>query len=240
MRAKGTKLLGAVLLAVVGGAPVARAEETAPPEPETSKAVQALPWFVGLAGGAGYATISHPDVVAGGTAVSVLTLNGGYTFGDHLTLGLEFSSSETSVGRDTATEQFELGYSPQEIWRYSVCSPCEPKWHGQEVASTSLVFTSLGARAEYAPFGRDGLFVGGMAGMAFLVGLGDEPGFGFGARVGYRYRATSIMTFSIEAGMAGQLYGDANMYMPFGVAVLRPYFLSGVRKYPAKPPAAPR
>jgi hypothetical protein len=232
MRSNGSKLFLAVLFSLVGGAAVARAEETALPSQPIAKPVKGLPWFAGLTGGAGYAMISHPAIVAGGAAVPVLNLHGGYTFGDHLSLGLEFTSTETSVGRDSKEEMFQLGHKPQAIWHLPTCSPCEPKPHGAEIASTSLVFSAIGARAEYAPFSRDGLYVGGTAGMAFMIGLQDQLGFGFTARVGYRIRATNVLTLSIEAGMAGQVYGDTTMYMPFGAAVARTYFDRFITPYP--------
>lgn len=243
MRSNGSKLFVAVILAGMGSAAVARAEEAAAPSPLLAKPAKALPWFVALGGGVGYAQISHPEIHSGGAPVPVFSLNGGYTFGDHLTVGIEFSSAETKVGRDTPQDLFQIGYSPKPlvIWEIRGCDPCEPKRGGSEVINTSLVFTSLGARVEYAPFSRDGLFVGAMAGMGFMVGLEEQAGFSFGGRVGYRLRASNVLTFSIEAGMTGQIYGDTTVYVPLGVATLRPYFESGVRPYPKKPakPAPP-
>jgi opacity protein-like surface antigen len=232
MRSNGSKLFLAVLLSVVGGAAVARAEEAAPPSQPIAKPVKELPWFAGLTGGAGYGTISHPVMVPGSAAMPVLNLHGGYTFGDHLSLGLEFTSTETSVGRDSDEDPFQLGHKPQAIWHIPLCSPCEPRPRGGEITGTSLVFSTIGARVEYTPFSRDGLYVGGTAGMAFMVGFEEQLGFGFAGRVGYRIRATNVLTLSIEGGMAGQVYEDATMYMPFGAAVARVYFERFITPYP--------
>lgn len=211
-------LAAAALTAVLSSASGARAgdEEVVPQVP---KPVKAFPWFVGIGAGVSYPTISGPQMVSGGTVAPTFTLHGGYTVGDHLNLGFELSGTETNLGRDTPADLFKLGYKPT-----AACQECPPKIPGGDVIATSLVFSTFGARAEYAPFSRDGLFVGGTAGVAFLVGLESQAGFGFGGRVGYRFRPTNIMTVSVEAGMQGQLYGDTTMYMPFGTATVRPYF----------------
>jgi hypothetical protein len=219
MGSHGSRLSLATLLVVVGSAAVARADEAEPPDPGPSKPVQAFPWFVGVGAGAGLAMISHPQIISGDILAPTFTLNGGYTFGDHLSLGLELTSMETSVGRDAPGDLFQLGHAPQ-----AKCLTCYEEVRPGGVVATSLVSSTLGARVEYAPFSRDGLFVGATAGLAFMVGLETKSGFGFGGRVGYRLRPTSIFTVSIEAGMTGQLYDDATIYMPFGVLVVRPYF----------------
>lgn len=207
-------LLSSVFLFV---ASAAQAQEAAPPP--VPKPASAFPWFVGIGAGVSYATVEHPQISAGGIAAPTFALNAGYTFGERLNVGLELDGTQMDIGRDTAGAQFRLGYSPQ-----AECLTCQPKPPGGDTIATSLVFSTVGARVEYAPFGRDGLFVGGTAGLAFLVGLTPESGFGFGGRVGYRFRPTNIMTLSLEAGMSGQLYGDTTMYMPFGLASIRPYF----------------
>jgi hypothetical protein len=237
MRSNGSKLFLALLLAVGGWTAVAQADEAAP-QPAL-KPVKSLPWFVALSGGVGYAAISHPEVASGGAVVPVFTLHGGYTFGDRLNVGLEFSSVETSVGRDTAYESFRIGYEPKVVWQID-CYPCQPKPTGSDVTYTSLVFSTLGARVEYAPFGRDGLYLGGTAGLGFMIGLEGETGFGFGARAGYRLRPTNVLTVSIEAGMSGQLYGDTTMYMPFALATVRPYFEPGIKPSVGRPKPTPQ
>ncbi len=221
----------AALLLLLGSAASARADEpdgsveTDDPNdpwaevPRTPKPAKAFPWFAGLGAGVGYPMIEAPEIAKGGVAAPAFTVHGGYTFGDHLNLGFELAAVQTDVGRDAPSELFQVGYSPQ-----AGCNNCRPRVPGADVVATSVVFSTFGARMEYMPFSRDGLFVGGTAGLAFMVGLEPRSGFGFAGRLGYRLRATNVMTLSIEAGLQGQLYDDTQMLMPFGVAVLRPYF----------------
>jgi hypothetical protein len=221
----------ASLLVLLGSAAPAQAgdddgavETTDPDDPwaetvQIPKPVRAFPWFFGFGAGVGYPTIENPLVQKGGMAAPAFTLHGGYTVGDHLNIGLELSAVETDVGRNTTSELFKVGYTPQ-----GGCTNCTAKPPGADVIATSLVFSTFGARLEYAPFDRDGLFLGGTAGLAFMVGLAPQSGVGLTGRIGYRIRATNILTLSIEGGVQGQLYGDTQMYMPFGVAVVRPYF----------------
>lgn len=212
------------LLSTVAAA--AHAEE--PVELKVLRPASDFPFFVGLSGGAGYATLTHPQIAekagrAGGAQVSftspAISLHAGYTFGERLSVGFEFSAVETGVSRDNPGESFQLGFSTQ-----NVCSVCHPRLSGVQLLATQMVFSTFGARVEYALLGRDGLFVGATAGLASIVGLEDRQGFGVTGRLGYRVRASNVMTISLEAGMQGQLYGDANLYMPYGAAILRPYF----------------
>jgi hypothetical protein len=213
MRSHGSKLSLVALLVVVGSAAVARADE------DGAKPASEFPWFAGFGAGMGYPTIEGSQQIASGSALApAFTLHAGRTLGERFTLGLELATVQMNVGRDQPDEVFRVGYTPQQK-----CRPDCPPNPGAELIFTPLVFSTLGARAEYAPFSRVGLFVGGTAGLGLLVGLGGESGFGFGARVGYRIRVTN-MAFVIEAGMQGQFYEDTTMYMPYGAAVLRPYF----------------
>lgn len=220
-RTRKLSLSAAVAVVVSASASTASAQEVGQEDttPQVPRPVSELPWSVGLGAGLAYPTISGPQIAGGGTLAPTFTVHAGYTFREHFTVGLEFSGTETNLGRDTPGELFRLGYTPQ-----AECTTCTEKPPGADVVSTSLVFTTVGARAEYAPFGRDGLFVGGTAGLAFMVGLVPQSGFGVGGRVGYRFRASNVMALSIEAGVQGQIYGDTTMYMPFGTAVFRPSF----------------
>ncbi len=216
-------VVGALLSTV---AVAARAEE--PVELKVLRPASDFPFFVGLSGGAGYATLSHPQVaekagLAGGTQVSftspAISLHGGYTIGERFSVGFEFSAVETGVSRDNPGESFQLGFSTK-----AICGVCHPRLSGVQVLATQMVLSTFGARVEYSLLGRDGLFVGATAGLASIVGLEDRQGFGATGRVGYRVRVSNVMTVSLEAGVQGQLYGDASLYMPYGAAVLRPYF----------------
>lgn len=216
-------LVGALLSTVTVAA---SAQETA--AAKALRPASDFPFFVGISGGAGYATLVHPQIAEkAGLATSTqvgftspaISLHGGYTIGERLSLGFEFSAVETGVSRDNPGESFQLGFSTK-----SVCSTCHPRLSGLQVLATEMVLSTFGARVEYALFGRDGLFVGATAGLASIVGLDDKQGFGGAGRIGYRLRATNVMTVSLEAGVQGQLYGDASMYMPYGAAVIRPYF----------------
>lgn len=187
-----------------------------------------FPYFVGLSGGAGYATLVHPQIaekagLAAGTQVSFtspsISIHGGYTIGERFSLGFEFSAVETGVSRDNPGESFQLGFSTQRG-----CNNCGPPKSGLQVLATQMVLSTFGARVEYSLLGRDGLFVGATAGLASIVGLEDRQGFGATGRVGYRLRPTNVMTVSLEAGVQGQIYGDASLYMPYAAAVVRPYF----------------
>jgi hypothetical protein len=218
-------------LSLFTGAAISTAAFTASAQDAGGPALRspsAFPYFFGVTGGVGYATLSHPNVAQtlsgmGGEAVGftapAINLHAGYTIGERLSLGLEFSALEAGVSRENGTESFKLGYAPQ-----AGCNNCHPSLIGGDVVAAQLVFSTLAARVEYSLLGRDGLFVGGSAGVAMLVGLEDKQGLGLTGRVGYRLRPTNVMTVALEAGVQGQIYGDTNIYMPYGAAVLRPYF----------------
>lgn len=212
---------GAVSTAVIA----ASAQEQAA---QAKRAVSDFPFFVGVTGGAGYATLQHPEIAkqiagVGGVPVSfgvaTIGLHAGYTFNDHVNAGIEFGAMETGISRNNAGETFKLGYSTQ-----AACTNCHPPLSGADLLATTIVLSTFGARVEYTPLGRDGLFVGASVGLATIVGYSERQGAGFAGRLGYRFRPTNIMTVSLEAGMQGQVYGDASLYMPYGAAVLRPYF----------------
>lgn len=220
-----------ILLSLATGALISTAAITASAEVQgtpVQKPVSAFPFYAGIMGGAGYATLQHPFISkeiagVGGTPVSftaaTLGLHVGYTFVEHLSVGLEFQALETGISRNNAGETFKLGYSTQRG-----CNNCHPPLSGTDILATTVVFSTFAARLEYTPFGRDGFFLGGSAGLASIVGYDDMTGVGFSGRLGYRFRPTNIMTISLEGGVQGQVYGDANIYMPYGAAVLRPYF----------------
>jgi len=219
-------LLSLGVVGVVSTAAIAASAQEQPAQ--VKKAVADFPFFIGVTGGAGYATLQHPEIAkqiagTGGVAVgfgaATLGLHAGYTFNDHLSAGLEFGAMETGISRNNAGETFKLGYAPQ-AW----CNNCHPPLSGSDLLATTIVFSTFGARVEYTPLGRDGLFVGASAGFATIIGYSERQGAGFAGRLGYRFRPTNIMTVSLEAGMQGQVYGDASLYMPYGAAVLRPYF----------------
>jgi hypothetical protein len=225
-------LLSLLSFAALSAAPtIARAQlseaaSASPAKPMVPRPASDFPFYVGVSGGVGYATLTHPAVGTDFTTKATvsfvtpaLNLHAGYTVGEHVSLGLEFSAAETTVGRDSAGEFFKLGYRPA-----AECTNCHGFAQGSDVLFSQVVFGTAAARVEYAPFSRDGLFVGGSAGVAYIVGIGDDVGFGFSGRVGYRLRPTNILTASLEAGVQGQVYGDASLYMPYGALVLRPYF----------------
>lgn len=225
MRIRGVLLSLSVMGLASTTAVAASAQEEAP---LVKKAAADFPYYVGITGGAGYATLQHPEIskqIAGAGGVPVgftaatIGLHAGYTFSEHLSAGLEFEALETGISRNNAGETFKLGYSPQ-----AACNNCRAPVPGSDLLATTIVFSTFAARIEYTPLGRDGLFVGGSAGLATLVGYAERQGLGFAGRLGYRFRPTNIMTVSLEAGVQGQVYGDSNLYMPYGAAVLRPYF----------------
>lgn len=225
MRARSILLSLATGAVISTAAVVASAEVEAPP---VQKPIAAFPFYAGIMGGAGYATLQHPFISkevagVGGSPVSftaaTLGLHLGYTFTEHLSAGLEFQALETGISRNNAGETFKLGYSTQ-----AGCNNCHGRPQGTDILGTTIVFSTFAARLEYTPFGRDGLFVGASGGLASIVGYDDKLGVGFSGRLGYRFRPTNIMTISLEGGVQGQVYGDANLYMPYGAAVLRPYF----------------
>ncbi|MFO0590233.1 MAG: hypothetical protein U0441_22005 [Polyangiaceae bacterium] len=205
----------------------ASAQEAAPP-PSALRPISDFPWYVGLSGGPAYATLNHPQIAAhagfaAGENVSFLTptlsLHAGYTIGERLGIGIEFSTVETGIARHNPGETFNIGATPQRG-----CNNCQPKAGAGQIIATQLVFGTFGPRIDYALLGRDGLFISATAGVASLVGLTDKQGFGATGRIGYRVRASNVMTVSLEAGFTGQTYGDTTIYLPFGAAVLRPYF----------------
>lgn len=226
MRARSLMLsFGTLALVSMVAVEVSAEEKKAPRPPKTPAEA---PFFVGITGGAGYATLQHPLIAkeiagTGGRPVSfgtaAIDLHAGYTFGEHLGVALEFGALETGISRNNAGETFKLGFSPQ-----AECTSCHAPLHGSDVLATTVVFSNFGARVEYTPLGRDGLFVGGSAGVAMMVGYADMQGGAFAGRLGYRFRPSGGLTISLEAGVQGQVYDQASLYMPYGAAVLRPYF----------------
>ena len=196
--------------------------------PQALRPISDFPYYVGISGGPAYVTLNHPQIAAkagfaSGEGVNFLSpnigLHAGYTIGERLGIGLEFSAVETGIARRYPGETFQVGAVPQ-----AECTTCTGRKHAGQVIATQLVFSTFGPRIDYSLLGRDGLFVSASAGIAMLVGLEDKQGFGVTGRVGYRVRASNVMTLSLEAGVQGQLYGDTTMYLPYGAAVLRPYF----------------
>ncbi len=210
------------------------AQSSEPPEGAAELTAAQAPWFVSFGAGVGYPTISHPLIETNSLVSPTFTLNGGRSLGEHLAVGIEWTGVETKVGRATVHDLFQLGYQPQ-----AECLTCPAKVPGSDILSTSLILSTIGATAEYTPFKRDGLFVGAMAGLALMIGLDPASGFGFGARAGYRFRPLGSLSFSAEAGLEGQVYGDATMYMPYAGLLVRPYFRNTTPPFTAASAPAP-
>lgn len=227
MTMKTRSLLSLAVGAVLSvGAFSASAQESL--GPQVLRPASDFPYYVGISGGPAYAMLTHPQIAAkagfaSGDQVSFVTpnigLHAGYTIGERLGVGLEFTAVETGIARHYPGETFQLGPVPQ-----AACETCTGGKSAGQIIATQLVFSTFGPRIDYSLLGRDGLFVSASAGIAMLVGLQDMQGFGVTGRVGYRIRATNVMTVSLEAGVQGQLYGDTSIYLPYGAAVLRPYF----------------
>jgi opacity protein-like surface antigen len=210
------------LVATLLVAPAASAADApaAPPPLDEAAATRARPFFVGVSAGVGYANWKHPQLLASAFPAAALNIHAGYSINPHWAVGLDFSTSEKYVTRNYPGELFSPpGYRPQ-----ADCTSCSAPESGGFLAQVTTVFGTVGPRVDFTPFGRDGLYVGVTAGMAFVTGLDGRYGAGGGARLGYRVRPTDSLTFSAEAGVQGSIYADASTFMPYGVLVLRPYW----------------
>jgi hypothetical protein len=86
------------------------------------------------------------------------------------------------------------------------------------------MFGTLGPRVEFAPLGRDGLYLGLSTGLGMLVGIDTQYGFGGGARAGYRLRVGNVLGLAIEGGIQGQYFNTGSTAFPYAALMLRPYF----------------
>lgn len=176
--------------------------------------------FMGLSAGAVYATVSHPEFVASRFSAATLGLHGGYVINDRFSFSLELTTIEKYVTRNGARLPFapEGTYSP-----LAGCDKCEPPPPGGWLAKTTALFGAVAPGIEFAPYGKNGVYVGAAAGLGFIYGLENRIGGSGAARFGYRYRVGDTVGLSMEAGVQGQVYADAHVYAPFISLMLRPY-----------------
>jgi hypothetical protein len=204
------------LLTVCLAAPVAFAQEAAPAVAAATP--KPRPYFVGLSVGVGYMTVRHPEVLAPSFAAATLGLHAGYSFNDKFALGFEITSAEKNMSREGPHLPF-APYSTQ-----AGCNNCELPPDGGWLGKTTAIFGTVGPRVEFTPFGRDGLYLSGSAGLAFVAGIASNLGASGAARAGYRLRIGETLGLALEGGFQGQIYDGAYALMPYAVLMLRPYF----------------
>jgi hypothetical protein len=185
------------------------------PREDIEKALSARerPFFVGVLGGFAWATVSHPQVHTGDFMTATMGLHAGYAMSPRWALSFELTAIEKVFARASRHDLFSVDPNLQPAGANT----------GDDLKVTAL-FATVGPRLELTPFGRDGPYVSGSGGVAFVQGLDPRAGFGGTARLGFRLRAAEVVTFSIEAGFQGQAYADAAAVYPYGALLLRPYF----------------
>lgn len=179
--------------------------------------------FVGLSGGVGYAWVNHPLINANSFAVATAGLHAGLNVSEHWALGAELMTAEIAMARQGAYDPFTpTGFlAPQGLCGKCVDRPPPP---GGFIKQTAATFTTIGPKIEVAPFGRDGLYLGLTTGVALLLGIDSQVGFGGGARAGYRYRIDNVLGIGVEAGVQAQHFATGTTFFPHGSLILRPYF----------------
>lgn len=205
------------LLAALVTASAASAEEPAPDAPVVP--AKPRPFHVGLSGGVAYQTVRVSSVIPTQYMAATLGLHAGYSVNDKLMIGFELLSIEKDMGRAGPYSEFDPGLAPQ-----AGCSDCQHPVGGW-VRDTTAIFGTLGPRVEFTPFGKDGLYIGATAGLAWLWGVDSTYGFGGAGRLGYRLRIVDVVGVALEAGAQAQTFGGGNYTTaPFGMVLFRPYF----------------
>lgn len=177
--------------------------------------------FVGISAGAGYAMVEHPLIKSDGFAATSLGMHVGYNVSDRWAVGLDLSTFEHGMTRDSGTDPFvPTGFlKPQ-----AGCNNCEPPPPGGWISQSTAMFGTIGPRVEFAPLSRDGLYFGVNTGLGMLIGIDTQFGVGGGARVGYRYRIANVLGLAVEGGMLAQYLETGSTVFPFAHLVMRPYF----------------
>ncbi len=182
--------------------------------------VKPRPFHVGISAGMAYQTVRVPSVVPTSYAAASIGLHAGYNVSERFSVGIELLSVEKYMARSGPFSPFDPGLAPQ-----AGCNNCEPPPTGGWVKNTSASFGMLGPRVEFSPFGKDGLYLGATAGIAFLYGVDSTYGFGGAGRVGYRVRVGELLGLAVEGGAQAQAFGGgAYTTAPYGMLMLRPYF----------------
>lgn len=187
----------------------------------TTLGIKPKRYFLGISGGSAYATVVHPELKSSRFSALTLGLNAGYLLSDKLSVGFELLTIEKYITRPGPQAIFspEGTYSP-----LAGCDKCGPPPPGGWVAQTTAVFGAAMPSVEFAPFGRTGPYVGGAAGIGYILGLEGRVGGAGAVRAGYRYTLADTLGFAAEIGAQGELFGDAHVYAPYLSLMLRPYF----------------
>jgi hypothetical protein len=210
--------LSVALLAWSVATPIASAQLAGGWATMTTKEKRA---FIGMTGGAAYAAIDHPLVINSGFAAATLGMHAGYNVSERWAVGIDCSTVEHSMARDNGIDPFApVGYTQPQAG----CTNCEPPAQGGWVGKATAVFGTVGPRIEVSPFGRDGLYLGLSTGVAMMLGIGTEFGFGGAARAGYKFRLAKILGLGVEGGVQGQFFSAGTTMFPYAALVMRPYF----------------
>jgi hypothetical protein len=206
------------LLATLGTVSAASAEEPLADAPAVP--VKPRPFHVGISGGVAYHTVRVSTVIPTNYTAATLGLHAGYNVNERLSIGFEVLTVEKGMGRNGPFDTFDPGLAPQ-----AGCNNCEPPPFGGWVKNTTAVFGTVGPRVEFSPFGKDGLYIGATAGLAWLWGVDSIYGFGGVGRVGYRVRVGDVLGLALEGGAQAQAFGGGNYTTaPYGMLIFRPYF----------------
>jgi hypothetical protein len=183
------------------------------------------PFFAGVGVGYGWVTANHPQLAATTFTGAVVDAHFGYTLSENFAVAIDISNFETGIERLQKGQPFTT--HDQLYPKAASTKPANDTGRGSSgwVLSTTMNLTSMGARIDYTPFGRDGIYIGATAGPAVMSGLDQGlVGFGATARAGLRGRVATVLTFAVEGGFTGQTFTDASSTMPYVGAVFRPYF----------------
>jgi len=191
--------------------------------PRASATAKEKDFFVGLSAGATYAMVKHPLINSDGFAAVALGLHAGMNVTENWAIGVELLAFSHGMSRPESTASFTPTsfLSPQ-----AGCDKCadRPPPVGGWIKATDATFSTIGPRIEFAPFGRDGLYLGLTTGLAMGLGVDTQYGFGGGGRLGYRYRWAHVIGLAVEGGVQAQHFSTGTNVFPYMNVVLRPYF----------------
>jgi hypothetical protein len=170
--------------------------------------------IVGYASGA----VSHPDLSISQADGSFLGVLIGYAVSPNFNVGMDFTAFSFFVERTPGTNKFTNMHVRAD------CPSCGVEASRGLVYATPMMFSVLGPRVDWTPFGEDGLYAGAGAGVAMTQGLSAFTGFGGTARAGYRLRWGKVITLAAEAGYQGQAYAGASASFPYAAGQLLAFF----------------
>jgi hypothetical protein len=171
--------------------------------------------LLGFAGGVGFATVKHPQLITPHVYGPVLSAFAGYAFSPRWSGGLQFTTMTWTITRRDGTEPFAAAAS----WLHTEadCTKCAPPPEAGATVKTTMLASTAGPWIDVTPFGRDGLYLGASGGLAMFSGSQDlRLGGGGSAHVGFRATLVDLITIGVEGGVQGQAYPDASVVLGYG------------------------